>query len=179
MLKQLLFIFILLATSAFSACSQQSKQSCNKVLEQSVAISYCAPTDWSVAKMEGNEYHQLKGEKHDLLTPNLIFDADQYKGTLSEYYNSNIDYLLSNYKNVPNVDSVEVESRSDFNAGEFSGFRVVLITKHKRAVVRTILYFFNGKGDTKISMTATFLQSEKDELDKVFDDTVKTLKFEK
>jgi hypothetical protein len=91
MLKQTIFIFILLATTALSACSQQP---CNKVVEQSLGISYCAPPDWSATKTDGNEYHQLEGKKNDLLTPNLIFDADRYKGTLSDYYNANLDYIL-------------------------------------------------------------------------------------
>lgn len=177
MLQKSIFILLFLLTFAFSSYAQES---CNKLTESSLGISFCAPPKWTIVLKEGRKYQTVFGEEIGGLTPTMNIQAGTFSGSLSKYVKAGVDYLLQNYKTETKATSVELESQTNFTAGSNRGFRVVYNSVYQEGLkLRTIQYAFNGKGNTKIVITATMPLSDKDVLEKVFDDAVKTIQVKK
>ena len=176
MVKQSIFILILFAASVVSACSQQPQDSCNKYSESVIGVSFCAPTKWTIIKDAGEPFQKVVGEEKQGLVPTISIAIDNYDGSLKEFATKSLDYLKKNSNELKQrgYSSVDVENQSEFAAKSTNGYRFAYNAQHKDGGVRLIQYVFAGKGITKIVVTAYWLPSDKDVLDKVFDDSMKT-----
>lgn len=173
MVKQSIFILILFLTTGLSACAQQSQDSCNKYSEPSLSVSFCAPPKWTIVKKPNEPYQKVVGEEKDGLIPNIGITSGDYNGSITEFAIKGLDYLVKNYKE-KGYTSVTVESQSEFGTKTTRGYRVVYNSEIQGRKLRLIQYIFAGKGNNKLVVTAYSLPSDKDVMDKVFDDAMQT-----
>ena len=155
----------------------QAQDKCNRYSETSIGITFCAPTNWLIKKAEGEPYADIYGEARNGLAPNINVQAGPFKGTLSEATDSGISVVLKSKGN--GVTEIEVKSRSEFAAANTKGFKVNYDSEVRGINIRSIQYFFSGKGDTKIVITATLLLSDVEKLESIIDESIKTLKISK
>lgn len=174
MLKQSIFIFVLIIASSLSACAQQPQDSCNKYSETSLGVTFCAPLKWIIRKEAGEDYQKVFGEEKNGITPNINIVAANYDIALSELATKMKDYIVTNLYKEKGYSSINFESQSEFEAKNRRGYRMVYVPESKGNKLRVIQYLFAGKGNMKIVVTASSEYSDKDLKDKVFDDAMKT-----
>jgi hypothetical protein len=167
---------IFISICGITACGQKT-DSCNKFAEPSIGVSFCAPSGWIIEK----QYDGLQiafGEEHDGFTPNIGFKSATINGSLSEFVKKSVEGLRKNPQ-VLNVSSLDHLNYTEFSATSASGYKVIYDFTKDGKKSRTIQYIFNGNKNTIIIFTAVMLFSDKEILEKVFDDSVKTFQLSK
>lgn len=151
--------------------SLAQKDGCEKYSIPSIGISFCTPTGWTIEKKStGNDI--VKGRTRDGLTPNINVRSADYAGTISKFADGSIAEVL---KTKPEgVSSIALDSKSDFSAGKLQGVKSVYKIDVRGYRIKSIQYFFSGRADTKIIITATLLWSDAEELEGLIDDSMKT-----
>jgi hypothetical protein len=162
-------LFLLIFSSAHYA-----QESCNKVEETLLSISFCAPTGWT-SEVDSEGDLVLTGEKVDGLTPNIIITSEKVSESLAEYDKSQIEFLLKNYKQT-GASSMELKSQASFKAADSSGFKSVFKCIYQGTEIWIIQYRFSGKGDTKILFNVSIPAVAKNKLEKSIDDAMATFK---
>jgi len=181
MLRESILLITLLLLFASVILAQQTKASCeNEYSEPSVGVTFCLPSEWIIIKRDNEPFKIAYGKKSNGAYPTIVIRFDSFKGKLTEYVNEGIKYFQTKAKKELGITSIEIESNEEFTAGKLVGHKLVINSVDKNGFnFRTIQYAFSGKSDTKIVLTATAAQADKAESDKVFDDIIKSLKFEK
>lgn len=157
----------------------QAQNSCQRHVETGGGFSICIPAGWKVEEKEGQKFKFLFGTSGQRFTPNINFRDHNDSRLLDDYATAGIDYLLENYK-VVGADSVKLVKREPFTtASGASGVKVALRSEYKGLLVRSLQYYFNGKGDQKVIMTATALEVDQATLDPIFDEAAKSFRVEK
>jgi hypothetical protein len=169
MLKKSVVTLLFLLVLGFTSFAQKEGE-CEKYTDASLGISFCAPSGWTVGSVPGKSY-VIAGASRDGLTPNINVKSAAVPGALSEIVDLSVKEIL---KLKPGgADKVELKSRSAFRAGKASGFKAVFSFVVNGINVRSVQYYFSGKEQTKIVITAT-LPFDADELESDVDEAVKT-----
>ena len=157
----------------------QAQDSCQRHVETGGGFSICVPLGWKVEAREGQKFKLVFGPPGQRFTPNLNFRDHNDSTLIDDYATAGIDYLLEHYKDV-GADSLKLLKREPFTtaAGD-SGVKVTLRSEFKGLLVRSLQYYFNGKGDQKVIMTATALEADQVTLDPIFDQAAKSFRIEK
>ena len=135
--------------------AQAQKAECDKYSDASLGISFCAPTDWTVGTIPGKS-SVMTAETRDNFTPNINVRSAVLKAKPA------------------GATKVELESQTAFTAGRAQGIKAVFSVEYQGLDIRTIQYYFSGRGETKIIITATILLSQADELESDIDDAIRT-----
>lgn len=167
------FVFLLALTG-------QAQDSCQRHVEPAGGFSICAPAGWETREKEGLKFKLLFGTPGQYFTPNINFKDDKDSRLINDYATAGVDYILKNYEQV-GASSVKLVTQEPFTtASGASGIRVALRAEYKGLLIRTLQYYFNGKGDDqKILVTGTALEVDQVTLDPIFDRAAKSFRLEK
>ena len=177
MLKKYSYILLLVISAASLVNAQNAADKCTTLSEPSLGLSFCVPQKWKIVKDKNDAYQKILGEVYNNLTPIMSVDVIIDKSPLPAFVAKKMDGLYRNYKNTANIASVEPARQTKFNAGKLRGYKAALGTSsQKGSKFWAIFYFFNGKDNQKIVLSALVPFGVKDELEKVLDDAVRTLK---
>src|SRR5438309_10383462 len=139
-----------------SALNSQAQDSCQRHVEPAGGFSICVPVGWETVEKEGQKFKVLFGTPAQYFTPNINFKDDKDPRLINDYATAAIDYLLKHYDQA-GASSLKVVTQEPFTtASGASGIRVAFRAEFKGLLIRTLQYYFNGKGeDQKILMTGT------------------------
>jgi hypothetical protein len=156
-----------------------AQDSCPRHVETGGGFSICVPIGWKVEAREGQKFKLVFAPRGERFTPNLNFRDDNDSRLLDDYATAGIDYLLEHYKDV-GADTVKLLKREPITtAAGVSGVKVTLRSEFKGLLVRSLQYYFDGKDDQKVIMTATALEADQVTLDPIFDQAAKSFRVEK
>ena len=157
-----------------------AQDSCQRHLESAGGFSICAPVGWETMEKEGQKFKILFGTKGQYFTPNINFKDDTDPRLVNDYATAGVDYILKHYADV-GATSVKLVTQEPFTtASGAAGVRVALRAEFKGLVIRTLQYYFNGKGeDQKVLVTGTALEADQATLDPIFDRAAKSFRLEK
>ncbi len=174
MLKRFIFILILLTAFSLSACAQQPKDSCNKYSEPSLGVLFCAPSNWTITKESGETYQRVIGGNKNGIAPIINIMSGNFDLTLPELVTQMKDYTMTTLYKEKGYSSINFEGQSEFQAKTQRGYKIVYIPESNGNKLRVTQYLFAGKGKVKIVVTASSVYSDKEVMDKIFDDAMKT-----
>ncbi|HEY0458269.1 MAG TPA: hypothetical protein VGC97_03895 [Pyrinomonadaceae bacterium] len=149
---------------------------CVKFQDASLGVSMCAPVGWAIADgIDNNKV--IVGERTDNFTRNINVKGAVFPGTVSQAAAAGIAYIL---KTKPGgITKVALSSKKAFTAGKEQGVKVVFKAVAAGRDVKSIQYYFSGKGKNKIVVTATLFWSDDADLETIIDNAVKTIELKK
>lgn len=118
----------------------------------------------------------IYGERTDGFTNNINVRGQIFSGTVAQAADSAIA-VISKLKS-GGVSNIALSSKKSFTASKKRGIKVVFKSVFQGRDVKTVQYYFSTKGQIKIAITATYLWSDT-ELEKMIDDSIRTLKVKK
>lgn len=175
MFRKSIVTLLFLLTFGIAADAQDNK--CNVYSETSLGITFCTPPTWEITP--ANPYPVTFGARKNGFTPNVNLRASPLSGTLTEAVDSSIAAMKKAPNSGGQITKVVLNSKSEFTAGDLKGFKVSYNTTMRGVALRQIQYFFNGDENTVIFLTATMLLTSANQLEKIVDTSIKTLKITK
>jgi hypothetical protein len=176
MMKRLLFAAVLVSLTALSGFAQGV---CQRHTEPLGGYSLCVPQGWSVEEKEGQKYKLIFAPREETFTPNINVKEDTHAAPLADYAAASINYVLGHYAEIGATSLKMIEQTNFRTTSGLQSIRVAFHTEFKGLTIRTLQYYFSGKGGQKLIVTCTFLEEKKDALDPVFDRALKSFQLDK
>ncbi|MEO8436003.1 MAG: hypothetical protein ABI596_13970 [Pyrinomonadaceae bacterium] len=157
----------------------RAQDSCQRQVELVGGFSICIPEGWRVQEKEGQKFKLLFGTSGPTFTPNINFKDAIDPRPISDYATAGVDYILKNFQEV-GATSVKLISKTPITtAAGAQGMKVAMRAEFKGLLILSQQYYFNGKGDQKLILTATSLEADQATLDPIFDRAAKSFRLEK
>ncbi len=176
MMKNTLAAAVLVGAFALPSAA---KEPCRRNLES--GFSYCSPEGWTIKQSLDDKFKAFWGPASNTLTPNINVKDEEAGTPLPEHVAANIKYILTNPQKAGATDA-KVLSQSDFVTA--SGQRGIKVVYHmensaRALMIRAYVYFFSGRGNQKLVLTCTALESDRNALEPIFDRALKTFQLDK
>ncbi|MDX6693564.1 MAG: hypothetical protein QOF02_1167 [Blastocatellia bacterium] len=176
MMKRLLSAAVLVFVLSLCAVAQDV---CQRHVEPLGGYSLCVPQGWSIEEKEGQSFKSIFAPRAEKFTPNLNVKEDTNAAPLADYAAASIKYVLAHYEEI-GATSLKLIEQSNFRTTSgLSSVRATFSTEFKGLTIRTLQYYFSGKNNQKLIVTATFLEESKASLDPVFDRALKSFQLDK
>ena len=138
-------------------------------------FSICQPAGWTAADSKDGGFKTISSSDS---TANVNFNEEAHPLKLSEYVDSTNKYTLEHVSEI-GFTSVSLLSRSAFvTDANATGVRSVFLEEFQGKKLCGFQYIFDT-GKNKLLVTFTTYETERAAGEKLFDDTVKTLKIER
>jgi hypothetical protein len=140
--------------------------------ETPVAFSFDPPAGWVFRPFPGLKHQVAVGPAASGFAPNINVVEEPFGGTLDAYVNGNLASMQRLFK------EFHLLQRDDFRTAEgLEGARLIAENTQNGKRLRQTFYLF-GKGDRKFVVTCSALAEGGDELDPVFEASMKTFRFD-
>jgi hypothetical protein len=141
-------------------------------VEPAGGFSFVPPEGWEVRPIPGLKFKAAFGPTSAGFTPNINVVDESFDGPLDAYVQGNIGAARRAFK------QFRLLSQDEFNtSGDLRGARAVGENELNGMVLRQTYYFF-AKGDTKFVVTCSAQADGGDKLDRVFEASMKTFRFD-
>jgi hypothetical protein len=143
-----------------------------RLAEPEGGFSYVPPDGWIVHPFPGLKYRIVAGPIEGGFAPNINVVDQLFAGSLEEYVGANLDALqqfLAEFR---------IVKQEDFQTTDgLQGVRVITYANHNGRTLRQTYYLF-GNGNTKYVVTCTSRSEGGEELDPIFEASMKTFRVE-
>jgi hypothetical protein len=172
MKKILLAILLALALPLVS----MAQEICKRHAEPKGGFSFCPPEGWTIKEDSNLAYKILLGPREADFTPNV---------TVSELANFplSVKEMVAIFAKQPPEEMAKRTGASQagpLNQSDFittskeRGIKLVVPLVNNGLHIRSTMYFFAGKGDNKLLVNFTALETQAQVLDSVFDRSMKS-----
>jgi hypothetical protein len=172
-MRRLKLPFLLLALLAINhaLCFGQGLE--GRYFEREGGFSYQPPRGWRIANIPGIKYKFAFGPPQDGFAPNMNFVDEAHSGSLQNYVDANLKVMQS-------IKGFEKINQTTFRteAGK-TAIKLTTQAEQNGKMVRQIYYFFEASRDKKLVVTGSAPARGKEELDRIFDESVSTLIFDR
>ena len=155
-----------------------AQENCTRNTEPAGGFSMCPPPGWNIEVREGQQFHLMFAAGKPVFTPNINFKDETIAAPLDDYAQASIKTILAGTEQLGATSIAVLEKKNFVTSSSVSGIRVAFRTEYKGLIIRTLQYYFDGKSGTKLIVTCTALESDKDTLDQVFDTALKTFRLD-
>jgi len=137
-------------------------------------FSFSSPNGWVWREIPGRKYKVAFGELVGDFAPNINVVDEAFSGTLDAYVDGSLKILPVGYEKL-GYKNFKVLSRGVFTttSGQ-AGVRIVFESEINGRALRQTQFFFDGKDGRKLVVTCTTLAPGGEELDSVFEKSLKT-----
>ncbi len=137
--------------------------------ETAGGFSFCPPQGWAVRTLPGMKYSIAAGPASKGFAPNINVVDETAEMPLAAYVDANKATLSKAFKSYKEV------GKSDFKtASGLKGTRLLIQSDQNGTLLKQAFYFFAGTGDKKFVVTCSALASGGEEIDEVFEASLKT-----
>jgi hypothetical protein len=172
-MKGSLLVAIILSLALVS--SYVAQETCKRHSEPKGGFSYCPPTGWSLEERPGINFKVAMGPRSDVFTPSLIAKELDVPASLNDVVSIMVKHYSDNPKAM-GTEYVKVLNQSEFiTSSKLQGIKLIFQSGKNGLDIRTTQYFFGTKGNTKLILAFTSLEKEGEVLDRIFDESMKTL----
>lgn len=176
-MKKALSLFAVILTFTLAAAAQDV---CKQRAATGAGFSFCLPEGWLAETDPGDKYPSYSSPAGAKARGNLNFKDVVSETALADFVTASNKYSLENLTKNDDVKSLKLLSRADFiTAAKDKGEKLVYLMEYKEFTMRSLQFYFAGKGNRKIIMTFTSLDADKDVMEKFVDDTIKTVQLDK
>ncbi len=168
-MKKKISILLILFALGFSLFAQEEYADENK------EFSFIIPEDWQCINYGTFKYNLVVGERIDNFTQNIVISTEAYKGSMKQYVASSEDGLKKMIPNHKLIKKGEFKNDNKIQAYKFVIENEYEIAKTKKKV-RQYIYTFKNK-DVFFICTASVLQKTSEEMEEVFDESMRSFKF--
>lgn len=172
-MKKILLATLLALVFPLASIAQEN---CKRHAEPKGGFSFCPPEGWTIKEDPNLKYKLMFGPRSDGFTPNL---------TVSELANMplSVKEMVALFRTqspeqmTKGIGASEIGplNESDFiTTSKQAGIKLAFQSVTDGTRHRHTLYFFAGKGDNKLLVTFTALETQAQVLDSVFDRSMKT-----
>jgi len=173
-MRRLVLPFLLLAFLAINhaLCFGQGLES--RYFEREGGFSYQPPRGWRIADIPGIKYKFVFGPPQDGFAPNMNFVDEAHSGSLQNYVDANLKVMQSMLKGFEKINQTTFKT----GAGQ-TAIKLTTQAEQNGKMVRQIYYFFEASRDKKLVVTGSASARGKEVLDPIFDESVRTLIFDR
>ena len=179
MVKNALAAAVLACAVALPALLSGAEEPCKRNSES--GFSYCSPEGWTIKQSLDEKFKAFWGPASNTLSPNINVKDEEDGTPLPEHVASNIKYILASPQKA-GATAVTALGQSDFvTASGQRGIKVVFHVENsaRALMIRTYQYYFSGRGNQKLVLTCTVLESDRKALEPIFDRALKTFRLDK
>jgi hypothetical protein len=151
----------------------QKQDEARRHLEKTGGFSLVPPDTWTVRDFPGLKYKVIVGPTQAGFASNIVVADETFKGTLDDYVKANKDAIMQVLKKAQIVKQEEFKTTDGL-----PGVRLIFENEQGDKLLRRTSYFF-GATDTKYVLTCSTLAEGGEKLDPVFEQALKTFRFEK
>ncbi|HEY8560127.1 MAG TPA: hypothetical protein VIL74_07105 [Pyrinomonadaceae bacterium] len=173
-MKKTLLYFLMTLCFAAGVRAQQDK--CERFSNAEYGVSFCAPTGWTVGEVKGAG-KVLYGDRSGAFTRSIMMRGAAMPVTVEELADAGTLVILN--AKPGGMTKIEQNGRTRFTAGKSRGVKVVFKAEYDWGATKTIQYHFEGKGKYRVTIRATILWSDPDDLEKQIDAAVTTFEVTK
>jgi len=137
--------------------------------ETAGGFSFCPPQGWTVRNLPGLKYSIVAGPASKGFAPNINVVDETAGMSLTAYVDANKKMLSKAFKSYKELGKREFKTTSGLK-----GTRLVIQSDQNGTLLRQAFYFFAGTGDNKFVVTCSALASGGEEIDEVFEASLKT-----
>jgi len=160
---------LILATILLSVVPLFAAEAGKRHHETAGGFSFCPPPGWTIKSFPGMKYSIAAGPAAKGFAPNINVVDETAGMSLSAYVDANKKMLAKAFK-----DYKEVGKREFKTATGLKGARLITQSDQNGTQLRQTFYFFAGTGDKKFVVTCSTLASGGEEIDEVFESSLKT-----
>jgi len=163
----------LLKLSAIKSANPEKYITGIRIYEKEGYYSYIPPEGWQVQANNFSKFKAAYGPRLNNFSPNISFGQETDSRKLEKYVDDNIQYLDKMSKNA----AIIIEFPTNFVTNEgVQGYRITYILNSNETNVRVRQYYFQH-GSRKTIATCVALSDSN--YDAVFDESIKTVSFER
>ena len=152
------------------ACAGCDSKSPRNHYEKAGGFSYDPPDGWQTVEFPGQKYRVSRGPQENEFAPNINVVDESFSGTLTAYVDANLKNLKKLFANL------RVLKREDFQTADGQeAIRVIAENKQHGWLLRQTFYFM-GPSSRKYVVTCTTLAEGGENLDQVFEKSMKTFR---
>jgi hypothetical protein len=160
---------ILVAVAARDARAQDAERH----VEKKGGFSFVPPIRWELKDAPNIPYKMAIGPAANNFAPNINVVEEANDRPLNEYVRGNLAVLEKALKKFKLLKQDEFKTDSGLTAG-----RLITENEQRGVLLRQTFYFFS-RDNKKFVITCTSLAEGGEKMDKVFEASVKTFRFEK
>jgi hypothetical protein len=135
-------------------------------------FSFVMPEDWKVREIPGLKYRIVHGPPAAGFAPNINVVDEAFKGGVEDYVTACLPLLQRT------VENLRIEKRGAFRTESgLDGVRLITESRQQGRQLRQVAYFF-CTGEKAYVVTCTALADGGDQLDPLFERTMKTFRLE-
>ncbi len=166
MKKQIILLFFIFIFS-ISLFSQENYTDNNK------DISFIMSENWQCMKYDKLKYKLVVGERVANFTQNIVINSEEFEGSMEEY----IAYSIENLKIY--LPDIKIKKNELFeNDSNIPAWKLICENDYQVEKLRQYYYFFKND-NTFFVCVASVLQSSSEEIEVLFDESMKTFSFMK
>jgi hypothetical protein len=162
--KNLILAIIILTVLPLSAADIGKRHK-----EAAGGFSFCPPQGWTVRALPGMKYSIAAGPASKGFAPNINVVDETADVSLADYVDASKKMLSKAFKGYKEVGKREFKTTSGLK-----GTRLVIQSDQNGTLLKQTFYFFAGTGDKKFVVTCSALASGGEEIDEVFEASLKT-----
>ena len=176
MIRKTVCVAAVLMAVALSCAAQTP---CRRNLES--GFSYCPPDGWAIQQSLDNKFKTFFGPSSPVLTPNIQATEEDDEASLPDHVAVGIKYILANLQKA-GATAVTVLNQSEFvTTSGVRGIKVVFHMENSAKVLtlRTYQYYFSGRANRKLVVSASVLESDRNKFEPLFDRAMKSFQLDK
>jgi hypothetical protein len=164
---------LVLSLSLILSCAGEKKQDeSDRLIEKEGGFSYVPPRGWEIVEFPGLKYRISRGTIVSEFAPNINVVDEQYSGTLDSYVDGNIDAMSGVFEDFNLI------NREPFSTDEgLQSVMLIVENVQMQRNLRQYFYFFEDN-DRKYVVTCTSLASNYEEVDSLFDKSIRSFRLE-
>lgn len=166
--------FLLLALLAINhvLCFGQGLE--DRYFEREGGFSYQPPRGWRIASIPGMKYKFAFGPPQDGFSPNMNFVDEAHSGSLQSYVDANLKVLQSMFKGFEKINQTTFRTEVGKTA-----IKLTTQAEQNGKMIRQLYYFFEASRDKKLVITGSALARGGEAFNSIFDESVRTLLFDR
>lgn len=180
-MKKILPVVALLTVAFTLACRAQegAQATCKRHAEPEGGFSFCPPEGWEMAQDSRLKFKTAVGPYSDGHTPNISVIKVNSPEPLGEFVSVAIQHYPASAERL-GAEYIKMLGRSEFTThSKQKGIKLAFLSESRGLLLRTIQYFFSGKGDDKFLITCTALEKGIEALGPFCDRSIETLQIDK
>ena len=136
-------------------------------------FSICPPVGWYIVEFPGLKYHVVISDPINGFSPHFLFIDEQFSGDLPRYVEANIQNVKIVY---PDIELLKNESFTTDNGTR--GTKLAMLNPNSGNPIRQFFYILPKGGGMYYTVTCSVGNSHGQQLESIFDESMKTFRFE-
>jgi hypothetical protein len=171
-LLKLPFLLLAFLATHHALCFGQGLE--GRYFEREGGFSYQPPGGWRIANIPGMKYKFAFGLSQDGFSPNMNFVDEAHSGSLQSYVDANLKVMQSMFKGFEKINQTTFKT----GAGQ-TAIKLTTQAEQNGKMIRQLYYFFEASRDKKLVVTGSAPARGKEAFDRIFDESVRTLIFDR